>query len=230
MLRLGITREANRIFDLVGAAKEKGIEVIPLSLTSTSFISFDMPDLDSLDWVIFTSQFGVESFFKHFNDSKLNMPSKIKFAVVGNKTEKALNIYNKKADFLPSEAYGKILFNEFTEKFKNQKINVLYVRAEVINFEPDHLFENSSIKFYSLISYKTELSRVDRKLIDKFGSDDYIFFTAPSTVESFNKQFGKPKSKIIAIGNSTAEIMINNNWDNVIIMRNPDIDKVLEYI
>jgi uroporphyrinogen-III synthase len=230
MSRLGITREANRITDLIRIAQLKGIEIVPLPLTTTSFIPFNKPDLDTIDWVIFTSQIGVESFFKNPVDSKLTLLNKIKFAAVGDKTEKALAKYNQKVDFKPSESYGKILFEEFVEKFKNQNIKVLYIRAETVNFEPDHIFKNYSIDFNSIITYKIEQSKIDNGLLDKIGVDDYIFFTAPSAVESFNKQFGKPKSKIIAIGNTTAEKMINHKWNNVIIMKNPDIDKVLEYI
>jgi len=230
MSLLGITRDGNRISDLVEKAKSKGIEVVPLPLTSTSFISFEVPDLNNIDWLIFTSQLGVESFFNRLNDSDLTVPNKIKIAVVGNKTEKALERYNRSADFKPSEAYGKILFTEFADKFKNQKLNVLYVRAETVNFEPDHIFENSLTIFNSLITYSTKSNKVDNELIKKFSCDDYIFFTAPSAVDSFNDQFGKPKSKIIAIGNSTAEKMIDKNWNKVTIMKNPDIDTILEYV
>jgi uroporphyrinogen-III synthase len=230
MTRLGITREANRITDLMKLAQSKGIEIIPLPLTKTSHTSFDKPDLDTFDWAIFSSQQGVESFFNRLNSLNLDIPGNMKFAVVGDKTEKALESFSQKAEFKPSDSYGKILFEEFVAKFGDKKINVLYVRAEFVNFEPDKLFDNSSINFTSLIAYKTESNNIDIGLIDKFNRDDYIFFTAPSTVDSFNEQFGKPKSKIIAIGKTTAEKMTENNWNNLIIMDKADINKVLEYI
>lgn len=230
MTLVGITREADKIIDLTESAQSKGIEIVPIPLTTTIYYPVTITNLDTFDWVIFSSQSGVDSFFNIINKSDYELLNGINFAVVGDKTEKWLNNFGFNADFKPTESYGDNLFNEFLNNFNGRKFKVLYVRAEKVNFEPESLFENSSIDFNSIITYKTDLNILDKNLISKFDNNDYIFFTSPSNVESFSEQFGKPNSKVIAIGKTTAKKMRDYHWENIITMKYPDIDKIWEYL
>ena len=146
------------------------------------------------------------------------------------KTEESLYRFGLEASFVPSEAYGKILFEEFIKSNKEKELTVLFPRAEVVNFEPETILKSAGFAYYPVVCYRTIANTIDSSAVSSFANEDSILFTAPSTVRSYQNQFGCPKAKVIAIGRSTASEMSEQSWGNFIIMENPDIEKVLEYI
>jgi len=233
MMRLCITRSAEQLGDLIAAAQSRGVEIVPLPLTEVEFLNSKFPDKPKLrpqDWVIFTSANGVRAFLSIVQQQKVELPAKFQIAAVGKKTRQAIEAAGWEVDFLPSEPYGKILFEEFIARHQSTNCRVIYVRAEQVNFEPDVLFESAGIKYIPIVCYKTVIRRLDSALLEGLASEDAILFTAPSSVRAFAEQFGEPVARSIAIGRTTAAEIEKLEWGTAIVMPEPDIEKVLELV
>ncbi|MEA1980444.1 MAG: uroporphyrinogen-III synthase, partial [candidate division Zixibacteria bacterium] len=113
-------------------------------------------------------------------------------------------------------------------KIETEPLRIIFLRGEKINFEPNYLFENHN--FQSIICYRTVEVDVDKSQIDKLTKDDYLLFTAPSAVRSYNRQFGSPISRIYAIGKTTAAEMKKLGWIGVDILKDTDIKNILELV
>ena len=233
MLRLGVTREANLLTTLSKSAKDKGVEIIPLPLTKITPLPFDLPEnikTSDIDWLIFTSHNGARSFFNYCQEKGWKISADTKIAAIGNKTKESIESFGFSVDFIPSKPYGTNLFKEFIQSENIEAKNIIYPQAEVVISEPQTMFKTSKADFYDIICYRTEENRCREQMIERFTSDDYIFFTAPSSVHSYQHQFGNPKAKLIAIGQTTAKAIEKENWKLNITLDKPEIEKVLEYI
>ncbi len=231
MRNLGITRNENQLTLLREKAFEKDINIISLPLTEiTSLIvgAEQLPNLAPISWLFFTSANGAHSFLSHCKKDYL--PKSLKIASVGEKTSKAIQSYGLDVHFVPSQAYGKQLFQEFLQLYAKQDMHILYLRAEHVHSNPRDIFDGSLIKYNELITYKSQEKQINKSEIDKFSDNDYILFTAPSTVSSYNNQFGTPIAKLIAIGNTTKEAIDKNNWTTDFTLSKPEIESVLEQI
>ncbi|MFC1475252.1 uroporphyrinogen-III synthase [Candidatus Zixiibacteriota bacterium] len=232
MPRLGITRDHSQLTEIIESARSKGIEVIPLPFLKYEFLDYTWPDKfehKSPDWILFTSANGVKSFFNKMMRLEIEF-SKTKFGVVGDKTRTTLEKYGYQAQVVPVLSYGKSLFEEIAQNHINEHESVIYVRAQKISFDPQTMFEKHSIDYNAIIAYRTIRNELSTDSVSSLLEDDAILFTAPSTVKAYQQQFGQPLAKAIAIGDITATAMNEQNWDNIIIMETPDVNKVLEYI
>lgn len=233
MTRLGITRSKKTLSSLTDAANQKGIDLISLPLTEVESTPFNWPDglnVNQIDWLIFTSGQAVNFFFARLNQLEIQLPSNIKIAVVGQKTNNVLSKYGLQASFIPDVATGETLFSQFIDKYCHRPLNIVYPKAEKVNLDPISFFEQCRAYYYPLNCYRTIEMDLNKSELNEFAENDYLFFTAPSAVRSYNRQAGVPSCQLIAIGTTTADEMKKYNWNNIKIMSDPDINKVLEYI
>jgi len=233
MIRLGITRSEERLKNLIKKAASRDVRIIPLPVTRTTSVDFVFPkglSPDKIDWLFFTSRNGFDAFFDRIEKTGMKISDNTKIAVVGEKTAEAVTTRGYKPDFIPSQAYGDTLFNEFINKYASEKITVAYASAEDIVFDPTVLFEKNNISFYRLICYRSEAISLPKDIVTQFEVTDGILFTAPSTVKAFSSMFGKPRVKLFAIGQTTAHQMTEFHWPEPRVMNKPDVDQILEYI
>lgn len=232
-MRLGVTREDNQLLALKDKAKIKGIEVIGLPVIVTLPVRIDLPPelhATHIDWLFFTSANGVQHFFEQLPDLGITIGDQTKIAVVGGKTAVRLNSFGYVASYIPSEATGERLFTEWSEKFGEDASVTLFARAAVVNFEPDKIMSQLNSRYYSVVCYETKSQPVELQLVNRLSEQDFILFTAPSAVNSYFQQFGRPKARPIAIGSSTASSMRQQQWSDFVTMKQADIDTVLEYL
>lgn len=233
MPRLAVTRPPEQLVDLARQAAERGVEVVPLPVIATRPFPFLWPEAlapESLQWILFSSANAVEAFFTRIGELALSLPESIQFGAVGDKTADALKARGLTVSFVPSDAYGELLFTEFLDGVVKPGEQVMYARARDINFDPHVLFAEHKIAYHPVICYETVVRLVDPELVSNLAPDDYILFTAPSTVRAFHEQFGKPKARPIAIGRTTGSEMNRYGWAGVRWMNTPVIEQVLEYL
>lgn len=72
-----------------------------------------LEELLTYDWIILTSQNGVDFFFKLLGNQPLKLP---KIAVIGSKTEAALKRHGYKADFVPVQFVAEGFVAEFNTR------------------------------------------------------------------------------------------------------------------
>ena len=232
-MRLMITRSEQQLTDLAHRAAARGIEIQPLPLIEFEPVTFDWPPLtrnERVDWIAFTSANGVETFFATLADQYQDLDSAIKLAVIGSRTESALRAAGHSPDYVASQAYGETLFRELASGIVHPGYTLVYARPESVSFDPEAVLDEAAIEYIPLICYRTRQEQVDPKLVDGLSGDDYILFTAPSTVYSYHRQFGCPTATPIAIGETTGSAMRACGWEATKALPRPDIDSVLETV
>ncbi len=231
-MRLGVTRAVEQLTALSERASSKGIEVVPLPLTQQLNLPFTWPnDLapKDIDWLFFTSATRARSFFDRLKEIGVEISTGTRVAVVGEKTAEAVGSFGYQVHFQPSEQTGEALFTRFVISRQTGKL-LLYARGKVINSDPQTLFANAPYRLIELICYETVRCKVDVNVVDGFTGSDYILFSAPSAVRAYHEQFGQPKARPIAIGPTTAHAMSEQGWTDPKVMKQPDIDRALEYV
>ncbi len=210
---------AHRLAELGADVLE--VPTIKLALPTEKDAIIDcLLELNSYDWLVFTSANGVTAFFdlffKRFQD--LRDLGGARIAAVGPKTAAKLRELNLQVDLQPEEFTASKVAAAF-KKFQNiESVKMCLLRAEVANKElPDALQEEGAI-VDDIAIYKTVAETEDhtgaseRLLAD---GADWVTFTSSSTVEHFHARFNLPKLlkqfpqlKLASIGPETTKAII----------------------
>jgi len=205
--RVVVTRTRDQASQLSQRLDELGAEVleIPTIRIAPSDRREDIVDalleLNSYDWLVFTSPNGVTSFFdlffKRFQD--LRDIGGVKIAAIGPATAEKLRQLHLQVDVMPDEALGSRVaaaINKF-ESVENLKICLL--RAQVANPDLPAELEALGAIVDDIAVYKTEPEQEDRTgsaaQLLKDGAD-WITFTSASTVEHFHARFDLPRLRL----------------------------------
>ncbi len=177
-------------------------------------------EINSYEWLVFTSANGVtaffDMFFKRFQD--LREIGGARIAAVGPKTAEKLRELHLQVDLQPEEYVGKKIVAAF-KKFQDiDNVKMCLLRAEVANKDlPEALMEEGAI-VDDIAVYRTVAETEDRtgaaaQLIET--GADWLTFTSSSTVEHFHARFDLPKMlkkfpqmKIASIGPETTKAIV----------------------
>jgi uroporphyrinogen III methyltransferase / synthase len=221
--RIVVTRRPEQAGTFATRLAELGADVLEVPTikltqpTERDAIIDCLLELNSYEWLIFTSANGVtaffDMFFKRFQD--LRDLGGARIAAVGPKTAEALRALHLQVDLQPKEFIGRKIAEEFV-KFQNiENVKMCLLRAEVANKElPDALQEMGAI-VDDIAIYKTVAATEDRtgageRLLAE--GADWVTFTSSSTVEHFHARFNLPELvkkfpqlKIASIGPETTK-------------------------
>ena len=176
----------------------------------TSFAAIDaaISNIDSFDWIIFTSANGVISFFQRLEKLRGDMNLNSKFACVGPQTEAELRRHGAKASFIPKEFLTESLGEELSRSENLLGKKVLLARAESANKAIKNALDRAGAIVTEAPVYRT-VSRKNQnpRLLD--GVTD-ITLTSPSTVEGLLASVGaieifSREIKVHCIGPVTAQ-------------------------
>jgi len=168
----------------------------------------------SIDWLVFTSRFGVYYFFDRllklgYDSRKLNG---IKIAAIGSSTANKLKEYGIVADLVPKNECSDGLVEEFKKlvtKTQNpqSKTSILLIRSDIADKNLAKRLTKLGYKVYSCVAYRNvmpdNLPDLDLSILSLNGGIDEIYFSSPSTVRNFVSCYGKPYCKIRTIGKVT---------------------------
>lgn len=207
-----VTPHENRLVTLLrdnGAAiySRKIGKIIPVDAR------LSQEELQSFNWLIFTSANGVYSFVYNLEKSGLDIRclAGIRIATIGKKTAGVLNEFSVKADYISSGQSSVNLADELGQ-FLNRTDRVLYV-GTVSN--DDSLEEKlaSVCSIEKRILYENQICEFDVVRDDY----DYICFTSASTVNRYIKKSKiSDKAQIISIGVSVSNALATNGYTNFI--------------
>ncbi len=177
-------------------------------------------EINSYDWLIFTSANGVtaffDMFFKRFQD--LRDLGGARIAAVGPKTAAKLRELHLQVDLQPEEYVGKKIVAAF-KKFQDiENVKMCLFRAEVANKELTEALQEEGAIVDDIAVYRTVAETEDRTgaaaQLQEEGAD-WVTFTSSSTVEHFHTRFDLPKllkkfpqMKIASIGPETTKTII----------------------
>lgn len=173
-------------------------------------------EIENYDWIIFTSQNGIDLFLKRFILKRKNIKDfkKIKFATIGKVTSEKLKEYGINASFVPKKYTSEALVAGLRKHSLKGK-NILIPRAlEASNVLPEWL-RKMGAKTDEIVVYRIQNKRVKIKKVKsllKESKIDAIAFTSPSGVKSFFNLFAKKdlksyfkNTKIASIGPVTSK-------------------------
>lgn len=145
--------------------------------------------LEMFDWVIFTSKNGVDFFFQILSERDVNPQKSLlaKFAVVGAKTEQALNKHGFHADFVPDRYTA----DEFVRCIQNGRFRAERALIPKGNLSKESIaraLRSTGASAEEWIVYETIFPKEsEEKLVSLLNHDilDVACFTSPSTVRHF---------------------------------------------
>lgn len=163
-----------------------------------------LKNIRDFDWVIFTSRYAVEYFFKRLNsigyDSRILRD--IKIAAIGESTNNRLRGYGVNADLIPELESSKGLLSELKKiNLKNRRI--FFPRSDIADKGLTKALKGLGAQVIASVAYKNVMPKDLPDLDLEFFNE--IMFTSPSGVRNFVKRYGKvPKRiKVSCIGDVT---------------------------
>ncbi len=176
-------------------------------------------ELNSYDWIVFTSPNGVtmffEAFFKAFED--LRDIGGVRIAAVGPATAAKLRELHLKVDLMPDEYLAVKIAAAFARFETIENLKILLLRAEVATPELPAALEAlggivDDVACYKTVPETEDLNGAAARLLED--GADWITFTSSSTVENFHARFDLPvllkkfpQIKLASIGPETTRAL-----------------------
>lgn len=173
-------------------------------LRDYSAIDKNLRNITEFDWIVFTSRYGAEHFFKRLKaigyDTRIL--SGIKIAAIGNSTKSKLENFGILSDLVPKEESSAGLLKEFKRTdIKGKKI--FLPRSDLSDKGLTNGLRDLGARVTAAVAYKN----VERRDLPDLNLSyfDEIMFTSPSGVRNFIKRYRKiPRSvKVSCIGSVT---------------------------
>ncbi len=223
--RIVVTRTRDQASQLSKQLSDLGAEVLEIPtikiVPPTEDRRQDLIDalleLNSYDWLVFTSPNGVTAFFdlffKRFKD--LRDIGGARIAAIGPATAAKVEELHLQIDLMPEEAVSAKIAKAF-EKFETiENLKMCLLRAEVADPDLPKALEELGAIVDDVAVYKTVPETADvNGAAAKFTEHgaDWITFTSASTVEHFHARFDLPKvakqfpqMKLLSIGPETSK-------------------------
>lgn len=155
----------------------------PIELTEQ--LQTAMNEIHTYDWIVFTSNVTVETFFSFYKNKDHNPFPKI--AVIGRKTEEVLQERGYKAEFVPSAFVTEVFTDEFLP-IVHSGSKVLIPKGNLAREYISTSLSNHGILVNEIVIYETYMPDESREKLAKMLSEnqiDILMFTSPSTVNHF---------------------------------------------
>jgi uroporphyrinogen III methyltransferase/synthase len=176
-------------------------------------------ELNSYDWLVFTSPNGVCTFFDYFFRQFHDMRDigGCRIAAVGPATAKKLKELHLQVDLMPDEALASSIAEAFSDYESIENLKICLLRAEVANRELPSALEAMGAIVDDIACYRTvpeteDPSGAAAKLLE--AGAEWVTFTSASTVEYFHARFDLPqlilkwpKLKLASIGPETSKAL-----------------------
>jgi len=235
MIKIVITRPAEGARGTIELAERMGFSAISfplLELKVLNDIDIKRP-LTEYDWLLFTSSNAVRFFIDHCGKNKISLSQLFQIAAVGPSTEKTLNSFGLKANFVPN-TYNRTAISE--QMPVNNGDTILYptllngpTRIESILKKRDCITERLDIYNSAPIFYQKE--RWQDLSSEK---PDVLTFFSPRTVQAFfenDQQSLDLKDYVIAVlAESSAVELIRFGYSAQIKTDIPTAENLLQKI
>ena len=197
------------------------------------------------NWLIFTSENGIRYFIKQLkNQGKdIRLLADYRIAVIGGGTQKALEEYYLKADFIPDKATTATFADQFVSKYNLKDANVFRVRGNFSIKNIDEAVVKAGGNLIPMTVYETYYPKWPEETVEKFRAypPDIIIFSSGTTVDGLFESLGsediekfvKPAT-IASIGPSTSKEIVSSGlkvtYESKIHTIPGLIDELVEYV
>lgn len=244
--RVVVTRTREQAGTLAAKLHDLGAEVLEVPTikleapTQRQDLVDALLELNSYDWLVFTSPNGVSTFFEYFFRQFHDMRDigGARIAAVGPATANKLKELHLQVDLMPDEALAANIAEAFSEFESIENLKICLLRAEVANAELPNALEAMGAIVDDIACYKTvpetEDSSGTAARLQESGAD-WITFTSGSTVEHFHARFDLPAMlkkfptmKIASIGPETSKVLAALKLKPTIEAKEHTIDGLVE--
>ena len=232
-----VTRAREQASALTARLGALGAEVIELPSIAMKPIEFELPDLTTFDWIVFTSANGVEHFWQRGlvaagGDARSLHNNKI--AAIGPGTADALQRFGIVADLVPERFIAESLLAQFPDP-PTTTSNVLIVRPVVARDAlPDGLRDRGyHVDILGVYETVRAVPNPDDLEAVRNGSVDVITFTSSSTVANFVDLVGPLRDAtptIVSIGPQTSETAKAQGLEVTVEADPHDIDGLVDAV
>src|ERR1017187_5324724 len=220
--RVVVTRRSEQAGSFAQRLTELGADVLEVPTikithpTERDALVDALLELNSYDWLVFTSANGVaaffEIFFRRFQD--LRDIGGARIAAVGPATAAKLRELHLQVDLTPEEFSGRKIAEAFKKYQTIENLKMCLFRAEVANPDLPKALEElgaivGDIAIYKTVAETEDPSGAGTTLLES--GADWITFTSGSTGEHFHARFDLPKllkkfpqTKLASIGPETS--------------------------
>ncbi len=211
------------------------IEIKPANIPAQDIQK--IKQLDSYDWLFFTSRNGVAHFFKLLIDitGSSELPASLQIAVVGSKTSSELEYYGYKPNFIGKEHGSAEMASEFIHSMKPNNNKILLSLGNLAdNTIKDALGIKNQIDridVYETCQPKSADPMVIKQISD--GNYDLILFTSPSTFHHFSSFVDTGllgNLKIGSIGTTTSKAIQEAGFEPLMTARMSNTEGLTEAI
>lgn len=199
-LRVMVTRPADQSERLYSSLRDMGAEVLPYPTIATSeffdinsWSKFEkLQKTDARDrWLILTGENSVRYFINRYVSryGDIRKLGGFKIAVMGLGTVQALEGFNIKPDFIPSEAKTEKLIEEFKRETDLSDSAVIRIKGNLADDRIEKGLETVAREILPLEVYTTFVPQWPGNMRERLFKypPDIIIFTSASTVDGFNK-------------------------------------------
>ncbi len=224
--RIVVTRAREQASHLARPLTELGADVleVPVIKIEPPSRRQDLVDalleLNSYDWLIFTSPNGVAAFFEYFFRQVHDMRDigGVRIAAIGPATARKLRELHLQVDLMPDEAVAANIAEALSEYESIENLKICLLRAEVANRELPEGLEAlgaivDDIAVYRTVAETEDIGGGGAKLLET--GAEWLTFTSASTVENFHSRFDLPgllkkypAMKIASIGPETSKALV----------------------
>ena len=221
--KIVITRRSEQSGSFAAQLAQLGADVLEVPTIKIVEPTEKMPlvdallELNSYEWLVFTSANGVTAFFdlffRQFKD--LRDIGGARIAAVGPATAAKIRELHLQVDLQPEEFTGKKIAEAFKKYQDIENVKMCLLRAEVANQDlPQELEEMGAIvddiPVYKTVAETEDPTGAAARLVET--GADWVTFTSGSTVEHFHTRFDLPallkkfpQLKIASIGPETSK-------------------------
>jgi uroporphyrinogen III methyltransferase/synthase len=202
--RIVVTRTRDQASETTRRLHDLGAETLEIPVikivppTNLQYLADAILELNSYDWLVFTSPNGVVSFFDYFFRGFEDMRDLggCRIAAIGPATAAKLKELRLKVDLMPAEYIASKITKAFEEFQSVENCKILLLRAEVANPElPAALNELGAIvddvACYKTVPATDDFNGAAADLLET--GADWVTFTSASTVENFHARFNLPE-------------------------------------
>ena len=223
--RIVVTRTCALASELSRQLTVRGADVLEIPTiktvppTNLAPIADALIELNSYDWLVFTSPTGVtkffEIFFRGFDD--MRDIGGVRIAAVGPATAAKLKEFHLKVNVMPEEFVGVKIAAAMNKYESVENLKICLLRAEVATRElPQALAALGGIvddiPCYQTVPETEDPTGAAARLLE--AGADWITFTSSSTVENFHARFDLPallkkfpQTKLASIGPETSKAL-----------------------
>jgi uroporphyrinogen III methyltransferase/synthase len=201
--RIVVTRAREQAGQLSRQLKERGAEVLEIPTikiqppTGHQDLVDALLELNSYDWLVFTSPNGVSTFFEYFFRRFHDMRDLggARLAAVGPATANKLKELHLQVDLMPDEALASKIAKAFAKFETIENLKICLLRAEVANRELPEALEAlgaivDDVACYQTVPETEDTTGAAASLLAN--GADWVAFTSASTVEHFHARFDLP--------------------------------------